>query len=199
MGGNVSSLLWIGETGWSYPKAHTLDTQMKWCSDWSTTQSFTEYYTNFLDWDMTMNGYPGPDHVFYFSMRDSANFGITEGFGLVGDGDPTQWCSNTTCKLQMSAWSGTTTTTSFSGATECCWNRWGHSSVCGDYPRGYPKHGDGKAGLCNIDWATRCTARADCYNVTTTSSSASNTTSSSVATNTTTSSSASTTAPTFAV
>lgn len=114
--GNASSTLWIGETGWSSPKPETLSTKMAWCSDWSTTQSFAEYYANFLNWDMNMPGtkYKGPDHVFYFSMRDSSNFGLTEGFGLVGDGDSAQWCSNTTCKLQQSSWAGfpsTTTTT----------------------------------------------------------------------------------------
>lgn len=104
--GNKDSLLWIGETGWSYPRADTLDTKMKWCPDWHTQETFSKFYTNFLDWDLTMPGqYRGPDHVFYFTMRDSSNFGKTEGFGLVGDGDPQMWCVNSTCKIQQSPWS----------------------------------------------------------------------------------------------
>merc|ERR1712166_174381 len=103
--------LWIGETGWSAPAAETMDTKMKWCADWSTKESFADYYTNFLDWDLKMNGkYRGPDHVFYFTMRDSQNFGEVESFGLIGDGDPTQWCVNTTCKIQQPSMGAATAT-----------------------------------------------------------------------------------------
>jgi len=100
--GTDDNLLWIGETGWSYPKAHTLTRgEMQWCPDWSTSKSFTQYYSNFLNWDLSMNGTRrGPDHVFYFAMRDSLNFGFPEGFGLVGDGEPSTFCSNTSCKIQ---------------------------------------------------------------------------------------------------
>jgi hypothetical protein len=102
--GNADATLWIGETGWSSPMADTMDTKMRWCADWSTKESFAEYYTNFLDWDLNMNGrYRGPDHVFYFTMRDSDNFGKVESFGLIGDGDPLQWCTNTTCKVQQAS------------------------------------------------------------------------------------------------
>jgi len=102
--GNASSTLWVGETGWSYPQAHTLDTKMAKCNQWSTPKSKANFYTNFLKWDLNMNGeYKGPDHVFYFAMRDSTNFGKQEGFGLIGDGEPTSWCTNTTCKLQQSS------------------------------------------------------------------------------------------------
>merc|ERR1719469_958455 len=48
------------------------------------------------------SAFRGPDHVFYFTMRDSQNFGKAESFGLMGDGDPLQWCTNTTCKIQRS-------------------------------------------------------------------------------------------------
>jgi len=102
--GNKDSLLWVGETGWSYPKAHTLDTKMSKCKEWSSPSSKANFYTNFLKWDLNMNGkYRGPDHIFYFAMRDSANFGKEEGFGLVGDGEALHWCTNSTCKLQKSS------------------------------------------------------------------------------------------------
>jgi hypothetical protein len=108
--GRPDATLWLGETGWSYPAAHTLATKMRQCTEWSTPASKTQYYRNFLNWDMTMNstGYRGPDHVFYFAMRDSTNFGFQEGFGLIGDGDPHAWCSNTTCESQRSALEVTT-------------------------------------------------------------------------------------------
>jgi len=99
--GDANSTLWIGETGWSSPQAHTLDTKMAYCDQWSTPKSSADYYSNFLKWDMTMAGrYRGPDHIFYFTMRDSTNFGKQEGFGLVGDGDPSSWCNKVDCKLK---------------------------------------------------------------------------------------------------
>lgn len=107
--GRPDATLWLGETGWSYPAAHTLATKMRQCPEWSSPAAKTHYYMNFLEWDMEMNatGYRGPDHIFYFAMRDSTNFGYQEGFGLVGDGDPRAWCSNTTCETQKSALSVT--------------------------------------------------------------------------------------------
>merc|ERR1719329_902243 len=95
--------LWIGETGWSFPKADTLSTQMQWCDEFSSEEVFQRYYKAFLEWDMEMTGQyvgQGPDYVFWFTMRDSSNFAMQEHFGLIGNGDPMAWCSNTTCKLQ---------------------------------------------------------------------------------------------------
>jgi len=101
--GNADATLWVGETGWSAPMATTLSTNMNQCGEWSSKETFAEYYMNFLDWDMNINSaFRGPDHVFYFTMRDSQNFGKAESFGLMGDGDPLQWCTNTTCKIQRS-------------------------------------------------------------------------------------------------
>jgi len=102
--GRPDATLWLGETGWSYPVAHTLATEMRQCPEWSTPASKVTYYENFLKWDMEMGSkYRGPDHIFYFAMRDSSNFGFQEGFGLVGDGDPMAWCTNTTCEMQQSS------------------------------------------------------------------------------------------------
>jgi len=82
---------------------------MRQCQEWSTPASKARYYQNFLSWDMELNNrYRGPDHVFYFAMRDSTNFGFPEGFGMVGDGDPMAWCTNTTCEMQKSSMSITT-------------------------------------------------------------------------------------------
>lgn len=106
--GRPNATLWLGETGWSYPAAHTLATKMRQCQEWSTPASKAHYYQNFLSWDMELNNrYRGPDHIFYFAMRDSTNFGYQEGFGLVGDGDPFAWCTNTTCEMQQSSLSVT--------------------------------------------------------------------------------------------
>merc|ERR1712187_648955 len=92
---------WVGEVGWSAPKASTLKTAVQGCAEFSGYKMFYDYYKNFLAWDLsiplaeeeTSNGYAPPEMVFYFSMRDSANFGETEHFGLIGK------CDDSKCKL----------------------------------------------------------------------------------------------------
>jgi hypothetical protein len=89
--------LWLTETGWSCPVAATLHTSMELCNDWSSMSSFRAAYENFLSWDMSANdGDPdkkAPDKAFLFTMRDSTNFGIKEGFGLI------EGCSAAQCKI----------------------------------------------------------------------------------------------------
>jgi len=104
-----ASALWITETGWSSPKADNLqwdptagkNYQMANCPEFSEASTFQAYYDNFLKWDLTIPGAPkGADHVFFFSMRDSSNFGVAEHFGLGAGGDPQKLCTYTACKLQ---------------------------------------------------------------------------------------------------
>lgn len=94
--GTTDSLLWVGETGWSSPQAYTLNTPVAHCPDFSNEETFETNYKNFLSWDMTMQdkSIRGPDHMFYFTMRDSMNFGNAEYFGLV------KGCGDSKCKLQ---------------------------------------------------------------------------------------------------
>lgn len=111
--GGRRGTLWIGETGWSYPMSDTLSNNMQYCFEWSSEETFKRYYKAFLEWDMEMTGeYEGlgPDFVFWHTMRDTHNYALQEHFGLVGGGDPSQWCSNTTCKLQGTTRAGTTGT-----------------------------------------------------------------------------------------
>jgi len=91
--GRRDSLYWIGETGWSYPQPQTLDTQMAYCRSWSSNETFYRFYSGFLNWDLSIPGFRPPDHIFYFSVRTSLNFGWAEYFGLIDQ------CSNVTCKL----------------------------------------------------------------------------------------------------
>jgi hypothetical protein len=99
--------LWLGETGWSSPRASTLGGNaqdplhdMSNCPAWSSYESFQQYYENFLSWDLSLpGGVAPPDHMFYFSIRDSSNFGMREGFGLVGGDDESAWCELTSSKL----------------------------------------------------------------------------------------------------
>lgn len=94
--------LWIGETGWSSPAATTLGQPMKGWPDFSALPAFRATYENFLSWDMTLGADKGPDHVFYFTMRDAPAFGgLMEAFGLVGDelGDQ-HLCQEVKCKIQ---------------------------------------------------------------------------------------------------
>mmetsp|Transcript_154821 Transcript_154821/g.475712 ORF Transcript_154821/g.475712 Transcript_154821/m.475712 type:complete len:307 (-) Transcript_154821:33-953(-) len=92
--GETDYRYWVGETGWSYPRPDTLGTHMAACSAWSDMPAFERFYRGFLDWDMSIPGERPPDHVFYFSVRTSLNFGKPEYFGLIDQ------CSNTTCKIK---------------------------------------------------------------------------------------------------
>jgi len=118
-GGGFFGPLWVGETGWSAPISDTLDSDVVRCSEFSSVEVFEKYYSKFLSWDMniahTYRGeeaeFRGPDHVFWFTIRDSSNFDKEEHFGLVGDGDARKWCTNTTCKLNDRGLEFTTTLT----------------------------------------------------------------------------------------
>lgn len=91
--GNAHDLLWVGETGWSMPGSATLDTKMASCPQWSGNSTFSSYYDKFLQWDLSNGGAVAPDHVFYFTARDSYNFGVVEHFGLVDT------CLDSECKI----------------------------------------------------------------------------------------------------
>jgi len=98
--GSSKSLLWIGETGWSSPQAQTLEgsnPQMALCPEFSSLASMRRFYSSFLRWDLAVSAASGPDHVFYFTARDSGNFGVGEHFGLVSD------CESRHCKLQSNS------------------------------------------------------------------------------------------------
>eukprot|EP00929_Paragymnodinium_shiwhaense_P107972 TRINITY_DN7430_c0_g1_i1.p1 TRINITY_DN7430_c0_g1~~TRINITY_DN7430_c0_g1_i1.p1 ORF type:complete len:527 (+),score=60.41 TRINITY_DN7430_c0_g1_i1:86-1666(+) len=85
---------WVGELGWSAPRADTLHTLMKNCDEFSSYNSLYEYYKNFLQWDLRLPTHrPAPEIVFYFAARDAQNFGNQEYFGLI------ESCSDSQCKL----------------------------------------------------------------------------------------------------
>jgi len=89
--------LWVGEIGWSSPKAAALATKAGECKDFSTLETFSKFYSNFLNWDISLpvsNGHRGPDHVFYFTLRDATNFGNQEHFGLIST------CNDLACKIK---------------------------------------------------------------------------------------------------
>lgn len=96
--GTKSGKLWLGETGWSYPQASTLpgaNAQMAKCKNFSSELAFRTYYQNFLKWNLSIGtDERGPDHVFYFTLRDSVNFGVGEHFGLI------ESCDSESCKLE---------------------------------------------------------------------------------------------------
>ncbi|CAJ1376530.1 unnamed protein product [Effrenium voratum] len=92
------SILWLGETGWSSPQASTLagsNPEMAKCGAFSSDISLKQFYSNFLAWRLDLDVEKGPDHVFYFTARDSGNFGVEEHFGLISD------CDTKKCKLQL--------------------------------------------------------------------------------------------------
>jgi len=92
--GNDDDRFWIGELGWSAPAADTLSGPMMSCAAFSSYPTLRDYYANFLKWDLDVGrNYAPPEHVFYFTMRDSSNFGKKEYFGLI------ETCGSSQCKL----------------------------------------------------------------------------------------------------
>lgn len=91
--GRAQSTLWVGETGWSSPQSRSLATRMAQCEAWSDTKTFQSFYEGFLHWDLMSLRGALPDHAFYFTARDSVNFGVGEHFGLIAT------CSDVRCKL----------------------------------------------------------------------------------------------------
>jgi hypothetical protein len=91
--------LWIGESGWSHPVSSTTQPEMKKCPDWNSKATFVKNYNGWLKWNLSLTSDKSiapADHVFYFTMRDSLNFGETEHFGLIST------CSDAFCKLNSS-------------------------------------------------------------------------------------------------
>lgn len=83
--------LWIGEVGWSSPRADSLDDSIcsQWqtspCEGWSNMDMLATYYRSFLAWDLGIGeGLEPPERAFYFTIRDSFNFHSAEHFGLCG-------------------------------------------------------------------------------------------------------------------
>eukprot|EP00931_Biecheleriopsis_adriatica_P076586 TRINITY_DN5027_c0_g1_i1.p1 TRINITY_DN5027_c0_g1~~TRINITY_DN5027_c0_g1_i1.p1 ORF type:complete len:547 (+),score=89.24 TRINITY_DN5027_c0_g1_i1:45-1643(+) len=96
--GRKDDITWLGETGWSWPQASTLNTNMAACKSFSTQEAMSLYYQGFLEWDLSLGWEVPPiDHAFFFTMRDAVNFNVRENFGLV------EGCENTHCKLQTEA------------------------------------------------------------------------------------------------
>eukprot|EP00434_Breviolum_minutum_P025001 symbB.v1.2.022088.t1/scaffold1938.1/size102858/10 len=94
---STATQLWLTETGWSFPQAASLpgaNSAMAKCKNFSSEIAFRTYYQNFLKWNLTIGNERGPDHAFFFTLRDALNFGVGEHFGLIKD------CASSSCKLQ---------------------------------------------------------------------------------------------------
>eukprot|EP00435_Cladocopium_sp_Y103_P055139 s375_g18.t1 len=82
--GRPDDIFWIGEIGWSSPRANALHTDMRSCDNFSSLATFEKFYNGFLQWDLVLQGpVRSPDHIFYFTLRDALNFGVQEFFGLL--------------------------------------------------------------------------------------------------------------------
>mmetsp|Transcript_71532 Transcript_71532/g.184464 ORF Transcript_71532/g.184464 Transcript_71532/m.184464 type:complete len:438 (-) Transcript_71532:583-1896(-) len=114
--------LWIGETGWSSPRASTLHTAMAACDDWSSIETFRRFYSGFLSWDLSIPGERPPEHVFYFTTRDSLNFGILERFGLI------ESCISSECKIRSEGYTPPNLQTDGGSLN---WLKWAFVSVGG--------------------------------------------------------------------
>lgn len=97
----TDDILWAGEYGWSSPRSEGMNMGIFKCQNYTSLETFTGYYDHFLKWDLTLSEatHPedrklrGPDGIFFFSMRDSANGAAREYFGLV------KKCGDTQCKI----------------------------------------------------------------------------------------------------
>lgn len=102
--GQDDDVFWIGETGWSAPNTDSPPSRAaRLCPDFSSKKTFSKFYQGFLSYDMgdAAQNVRGPDHVFFFTLRDASQFGTGEHFGLLEGGpDPAAQCTYTDCKLQ---------------------------------------------------------------------------------------------------
>jgi len=89
----TDDVMWLGEMGWSSATSDTLHSAMRNCTEFSTPDTMHSVYNGFLKWDMSVQGVKAPELSFYFTMRDSANFGVKEHFGLIDS------CEASHCKL----------------------------------------------------------------------------------------------------
>lgn len=89
--GAFGNKLWVGETGWAAPRAGYC--ALGCYEACASLDTFETYYKNFLQWDLSAGVGAKADHVFYFTIRDSAQFGAAESFGLMAK------CGDRKCKL----------------------------------------------------------------------------------------------------
>lgn len=99
--GNPDDKIWAGEYGWSSPKSQGMSMGIFRCDNYTSLETFTNYYEHFLKWDLSLGEATHPedrklvglDKAFYFSMRDSNNGAASEYFGLVNK------CGSDQCKI----------------------------------------------------------------------------------------------------
>mmetsp|Transcript_2787 Transcript_2787/g.8293 ORF Transcript_2787/g.8293 Transcript_2787/m.8293 type:complete len:411 (-) Transcript_2787:50-1282(-) len=86
--------MWVGENGWSspMPDGHP---KFPFCPDYDSLETFKVAYESFMSWDLSIGaGLVGPEHAFYFTMRDAYNAGAKEAFGLIAA------CGDARCKIR---------------------------------------------------------------------------------------------------
>jgi hypothetical protein len=99
--------IWVGELGWSNPSSSTLNPgacnanssglPRVMCPSWSSPANLAAAYSGFLKWDLSVGpGFAPVEMAFWFSIRDSVNFGAHEHFGLCGSAEA---CSDHTSKV----------------------------------------------------------------------------------------------------
>ncbi|CAK8994515.1 unnamed protein product [Durusdinium trenchii] len=119
--GRSDDLFWIGEIGWSSPRADALHTDMRGCQEFSSLMTFEKFYQGFLDWDLVLSGVRSPDHIFYFTLRDALNFGVQEFFGLLSS------CESLGCKIASQDF--TAEQCALQKSWSLTWRSWGFISL----------------------------------------------------------------------
>lgn len=180
---NDDDTLWVGEMGWTSPKPDKYPPQLGLvCPDFTSLATFAGYYEHFLKWDLTLteaktqpNTLKGPDHAFFFTMRDAGNGGIVEHFGIV------ETCESTECKINLAPPSPPATSTcktlKCGNHDSTCWCNTeckAHGSCCPDYdsvcgsgpspPPTPSEHTCASLGCGNHDAACWCTPQCTTYN-----------------------------------
>jgi exo-beta-1,3-glucanase (GH17 family) len=82
--------LWVTETGWA-TEAYCALGCIPACNGHEPQEKF---YKQFLDWDLSAGEDAKADHVFFFTIRDSSNFGFPERFGVIKS------CQSEECKFE---------------------------------------------------------------------------------------------------
>jgi len=134
-----NNALWLGETGWSSSLSASLATRMAACKAWSSVSALRKFYGEFLSWDLSEKTIDPPDHVFYFTARDSVNFGVVEHFGLL------EVCGDARCKLRSHEYIAPTTTATSTRTSTATSTRTGTTTSMPDSDIGMSGHGHASA------------------------------------------------------
>jgi len=94
--GNDDDTMWVAENGWTSPAPNALTPALHFCPKFWSVDTFRKAYETFLSWNLSIgDGLKGPEHIFYYAMRDSHISGVHQSFGLINS-----CADDSPCKIQ---------------------------------------------------------------------------------------------------